>query len=484
MVAGGRTPRVHFGYCVVAALVITSFIPLSFAISCSGIFYPYIADELGIEKGMTSYYISFLWISTMVSLPFMGKLLDKGDARVCLSLSVGAMVVAFVWLSFTASLWQFYVGGFIMGIGVGSLLYLAPSTLMNRWFVRRAGFFLGVIMAFTGVGGVVWSSVGGVLIEAIGWSATYRVFAVLVACTLPVTLFLVASRPQDKGLLPCGAKPPASVAAAGGEAAAAKGAASGGVAARGAVSGEAASGEAAARGASALVEATPASANAAAPTAPAAPAAAQAAAARDAVTVQITGIPASQAFKMPVFYCLAALGFCLNFGMYVYIMIPSYASTLDIGIVFPLLGATAGSVAMAGQTIFKLGAGSVGEKRPAATVIVALCCGLTGLALFSFCAESMIGYYIGAGGFGLYYGVTNVMLPILARRSFGDAEYAVIYSKISIVSAVSNVMAALILGTLIDATGSYLTMFGCVAVVLCVSAALTVVICRGKPAIN
>lgn len=431
MVAGGRTPRVHFGYCVVAALVITSFIPLSFAISCSGIFYPYIADELGIEKGMTSYYISFLWISTMVSLPFMGKLLDKGDARVCLSLSVGAMVVAFVWLSFTASLWQFYVGGFIMGIGVGSLLYLAPSTLMNRWFVRRAGFFLGVIMAFTGVGGVVWSSVGGVLIEAIGWSATYRVFAVLVACTLPVTLFLVASRPQDKGLLPCGAKPPTSVAAA-----------------------------------------------------PAAPAAAQAAAARDAVTVQITGIPASQAFKMPVFYCLAALGFCLNFGMYVYIMIPSYASTLDIGIVFPLLGATAGSVAMAGQTIFKLGAGSVGEKRPAATVIVALCCGLTGLALFSFCAESMIGYYIGAGGFGLYYGVTNVMLPILARRSFGDAEYAVIYSKISIVSAVSNVMAALILGTLIDATGSYLTMFGCVAVVLCVSAALTVVICRGKPAIN
>ena len=431
MVAGGRTPRVHFGYCVVAALVITSFIPLSFAISCSGIFYPYIADELGIEKGMTSYYISFLWISTMVSLPFMGKLLDKGDARVCLSLSVGAMVVAFVWLSFTASLWQFYVGGFIMGIGVGSLLYLAPSTLMNRWFVRRAGFFLGVIMAFTGVGGVVWSSVGGVLIEAIGWSATYRVFAVLVACTLPVTLFLVASRPQDKGLLPCGAKPPASVAAA-----------------------------------------------------PAAPAAAQAAAARDAVTVQITGIPASQAFKMPVFYCLAALGFCLNFGMYVYIMIPSYASTLDIGIVFPLLGATAGSVAMAGQTIFKLGAGSVGEKRPAATVIVALCCGLTGLALFSFCAESMIGYYIGAGGFGLYYGVTNVMLPILARRSFGDAEYAVIYSKISIVSAVSNVVAALILGTLIDATGSYLTMFGCVAVVLCVSAALTVVICRGKPAIN
>ena len=187
---------------------------------------------------------------------------------------------------------------------------------------------------------------------------------------------------------------------------------------------------------------------------------------------------------MPVFYCLAALGFCLNFGMYVYIMIPSYASTLDIGIVFPLLGATAGSVAMAGQTIFKLGAGSVGEKRPAATVIVALCCGLTGLALFSFCAESMIGYYIGAGGFGLYYGVTNVMLPILARRSFGDAEYAVIYSKISIVSAVSNVMAALILGTLIDATGSYLTMFGCVAVVLCVSAALTVAICRGKPAIN
>ena len=472
MVRGDRKPRVHFGYCVVAALVITSFIPLSFAISCSGIFYPYIAEELGIEKGMTSYYISFVWISTMLSLPFMGKLLDKGDARVCLTLSVGTMVVAFVWLSFTASLWQFYLGGFIMGIGVGSLLYLAPSTLMNRWFVRRAGFFLGVIMAFTGVGGVVWSSVGGILIEAFGWSATYRVFAVLVACTLPVTLFLVASRPQDKGLLPCRGKEVSEGGAAGKEAVANE------AAAKGSATKSATAKEAAAKGASAIdavavrEESVPA-------TVPGASAAGVAA--RDAVTVQIAGVSASQAFKMPVFYCIAALGFCLNFGMYVYIMIPSYASTLGIGIVFPLLGATAGSVAMAGQTIFKLGAGSVGEKHPAATVIVALCCGLAGLALFSFCAESMIGYYIGAGGFGLYYGVTNVMLPILARRSFGDAEYAVIYSKISIVSAVSNVVAALILGTLIDATGSYLSMFGCVAVVLCVSAALTVVICRSKP---
>ena len=400
--------KIHFGYFVVAAMVLTSFIPLSLGLSCAGIFYPALSDYLGVERGMLSYYTSVLWIAALVTLPFLGKLLNNRDARLCTTGAVIIIVAAFVWLSFTNALWMFYVAAAAMGVGVAMLLFLAPSTLINRWFAKRAGVLLGVVMAFTGVGGVVWSTVGGILIQQIGWSATYLVFAVLSALTIPVTLFMVASRPEDKGLVPFGYEAGAD-------------------------------------------EDAPAFAE---------------------------GVSAANAFRMPVFYLICAMCFFLNIGMYVYFMIPSYATTLEIGTALPLLGATASSVAMAGQTVSKLALGAVGEKRPQVATIVALALGIVGVALLAFMTESVVAFYAAALFFGAYYGITNVMMPIFTRKSFGDRDYAQIYSRVSMVASVSNAAAAFIWGTVIDVTHSYLPMF--VGVIALMALTIVTVVAIGR----
>ena len=394
---------------MVVALVLTSFMPLSFGLSCAGIFYPPLSEALGVEKGVLSYYISVLWVAALVTLPFMGRLLDGKDARACLTGAVAIVVAAFVWLSFTRSLWQFYVAAAAMGVAVGMLLFLAPSTLINRWFAKRAGVMLGICMAFTGVGGMVWSTVGGLLIDAIGWSATYLVFAALSALTIPVTLFMVASRPADKGLEPVGWEP--------------------GDEAR---------------------ESVPAA----------------------------QGVPAVQAFKMPVFYLILVMCFTLNIAMAVYFMIPSYATTLEIGAAMPLLGATASSVAMAGQTASKLVLGAVGEKVPHASTLVALACGIAGSALFAFLAVSVPAFYAAALLFGVYYGITNVMMPLFTRRAFGDAEYAQIYSRVSMVASISNVIGAFVWGTVVSLTGSYVVMFCGAIALMAMTCAVVVAISR------
>ena len=401
--------RLHFGYLVVTALVLTSFIPLSLALSCAGIFYPPLSEALGVEKGVLSYYISVLWLAALVTLPFMGRLLDGKDARVCLTVAVAIAVASFVWLSFTQTLWQFYVAAAAMGVSVGMLLFLAPSTLINRWFAKRAGFMLGICMAFTGVGGMVWSTVGGLLIDTIGWSVTYLVFAALSALCLPVTLFMISSRPSDKGLQPVGWEP----------------------------------GEDAHAAASAA-----------------------------------QGIPASQAFRMPVFYLILVMCFTLNIAMAVYFMIPSYATTLEIGAAMPLLGATASSVAMAGQTISKLVLGAVGEKLPHASTLVALVCGIVGSVLFAFLAISMPVFYAAALLFGVYYGITNVMMPLFTRLSFGDAEYAQIYSRVSMVASISNVIGAFVWGTVVSLTGSYVVMFCGAIALMAITCVVVVAISR------
>ena len=156
--------RPFFGYLVVAALVMTSFMPLSLALSCAGIFYAPVAAELGTGVGTMSYYTSIMWGTSLFVLPTLGRALDKLDARICVSAAVCVIALMFVWLSQVRALWQFFAAAVVMGFSLTMLLFLAPSTLVNRWFAQRAGFFIGIIMAFTGVGGVVWSAVGGVLV--------------------------------------------------------------------------------------------------------------------------------------------------------------------------------------------------------------------------------------------------------------------------------------------------------------------------------
>lgn len=413
--AGGK--RIFFGYFTVAALVLTSFIPLSLGLSCAGIFYPAVSADLGIGTGLLGYYTSILWLAAMVTLPVMGRLLERRDARLCVGGAVVVIAVAFVWLSFTQSLWQFYAGAAAMGIGVGMLLFLAPSTLINRWFAKRAGVLLGVVMAFTGVGGVVWSSVGGVLIQSIGWSATYLSFAVLSIVTLPAALFIVASRPADKGLVPFGVYESAAAAA------------------------QAQDGEGSA-------------------------------------SVPLEGVPAAKAFKMPVFFLILAMCFMLNFGMYVYFMIPSYMNTLELSIAMPLLGATASSVAMAGQTVSKLALGVVGDARPYVSTVATIGLGVVGVVLLFVGGGSAVLLYVAAFVYGCFYGITNVMTPIITRRAFGDAEYPVIYSRVSMAASIGSVVSGFIWGASIEATGGYALMFVGVIVVMALTAVAVLAIGR------
>lgn len=413
--AGGK--RIFFGYFTVAALVLTSFIPLSLGLSCAGIFYPAVSADLGIGTGLLGYYTSILWLAAMVTLPVMGRLLERRDARLCVGGAVVVIAVAFVWLSFTQSLWQFYAGAAAMGIGVGMLLFLAPSTLINRWFAKRAGVLLGVVMAFTGVGGVVWSSVGGVLIQSIGWSATYLSFAVLSIVTLPAALFMVASRPADKGLVPFG-----------------------------------------------VSESTAA--------------AAQAQDGEGSASVLLEGVPAAKAFKMPVFFLILAMCFMLNFGMYVYFMIPSYMNTLELSIAMPLLGATASSAAMAGQTVSKLALGVVGDARPYVSTVATIGLGVVGVVLLFVGGGSAVLLYVAAFVYGCFYGITNVMTPIITRRAFGDAEYPVIYSRVSMAASIGSVVSGFIWGASIEATGGYVLMFVGVIVVMALTAVAVLAIGR------
>ncbi len=196
-----------FPYLVVATGIACCVGPSALAFSCAGIFYTPVSEALGVGKGVFAIYMTILCLAMTVTLPFAGKLMETKDVRVLLSVAVVFVGGSLIAMSSFGEVWQFYIAGAFIGVGEAFLLYLAVPTLINRWFKKRVGFFIGLCMAFTGIGGVIFNPVGGALIASgpDGWRMGYLVFGIVaLVIALPFTLFCIRSFPSDKGLRPIG----------------------------------------------------------------------------------------------------------------------------------------------------------------------------------------------------------------------------------------------------------------------------------------
>ena len=70
------------------------------------------------------------------------------------------------------------------------------------------------------------------------------------------------------------------------------------------------------------------------------------------------------------------------------------------------------------------------------------------------------------------------MMPLFTRKSFGDVEYAQIYSRVSMVNSISNVVGGFAWGTIVSVTGSYVVMFGGAIALMAITGIVVVAISR------
>lgn len=198
----------HYAYLIVASCIVITCIPCALVLSCAGIYYKPVANFFGVSTPEFTLYFSILNIAMCVMLPIAGKLMSKMDLRIILSVCAALDGVTYLAMSQFTAIWQFYIAGVLLGIGTAPLIYLAVPTLINAWCKKKVGFFIGLCMAFTGIGGVIFNPVGTAFINAApdGRRTGYLVFGIIMLVVmLPFTLLVVRSKPSDKGLEPYGA---------------------------------------------------------------------------------------------------------------------------------------------------------------------------------------------------------------------------------------------------------------------------------------
>lgn len=195
----------HYGYVIVFCCFLIMFVIVGMVMSTAGIFYQPVSESLGVEIGDFGIYQSINFFVSTLTLTFAGKLMDRYSARWILTGCSLLVALTYIAMFSFNSLWQFYVAGAVFGFSMAFLLYLGFATMLNRWFRKRMGIFIGICSAGSGIGGIVFNPLAGYLITEYGWRETYLVFGlfILIAVT-PVLGFLLRSYPEDKGLSPFG----------------------------------------------------------------------------------------------------------------------------------------------------------------------------------------------------------------------------------------------------------------------------------------
>lgn len=200
-----KSPAFHYGYVIVFCCCLIMGINIGLVMSCAGVFYKPVSSALGVSVGDFGLYMTFVYAFSFLMLSVAGRLMDRYSARWLLTISSGIVGALYLAMSQFQAVWQFYIAGSLTGISLAFLLYLSYPILINRWFNRKVGFFIGLCSAASGIGGILFNPLAGYLITTYGWRNTYLIFGIVILVIVtPLLGLLLRNHPADKGLTALG----------------------------------------------------------------------------------------------------------------------------------------------------------------------------------------------------------------------------------------------------------------------------------------
>lgn len=199
--------KFFYGWWIVAVAAIGLFFSYSSIILYSfGVFFKSLSQEFKWSRAEISLALSLSLVAMTVSLPFIGRLVDRLGARKVILPAALIFGLGFMSLSvLPARLSYLYAVYLIMGFVGSGLSWVPYSGVVTYWFDKRRGLALALAMVGAGFGSFVMPSLTQALIVAMGWRKAYMVIGLLVPVVIiPVVGLFFTEKPQMLGLLPDG----------------------------------------------------------------------------------------------------------------------------------------------------------------------------------------------------------------------------------------------------------------------------------------
>ncbi len=173
--------------------------------NAAGILIPAVLGDLGFSQGSFTLYMTLQGLCAVVGMPIAGKLLNKVNIRLLVSVGMIFTAGPFMLMSRFTEVWQWYIAGSVLGFASSFVFTLPTVLVISNWFKKKTGQAMGIAMACAGIGGAIMNPLGNFFIQQFGWRMTYFLMgAIALVLVLPFTLLLVRAKPADMGTLAYG----------------------------------------------------------------------------------------------------------------------------------------------------------------------------------------------------------------------------------------------------------------------------------------
>lgn len=159
-----------------------------------------------ISRAQVQTFFTLLLMVAIAVMPIAGRVIGHLGGRKLLLIGGSLGAAGLAGMSTVHGMAGLYLFGALTGIGFGISVNFVPIILVNNWFERYRGLVMGLVLAGTGLGGILSSVLFSnlappVAAGGLGWRASLLIAAALFAAFAVIpALFLVVNRPSDVGL--------------------------------------------------------------------------------------------------------------------------------------------------------------------------------------------------------------------------------------------------------------------------------------------
>lgn len=172
-----------------------------------GVFITPMAADMGWSHSALSFSYAMSAMVTGVGVLIIGSFMHTHSVRVIFFLSTIVHCFGIYMTSTVTTIEGFYFWyGFVASAG-RSAFFLSTTTLITRWFEKRRGLMMGIMMSGNGVGPFAFSPIITWMITMWGWQMAYVVLSLVMTICLTISSLLIRNHPHEMGLTPYGASP-------------------------------------------------------------------------------------------------------------------------------------------------------------------------------------------------------------------------------------------------------------------------------------
>ena len=195
-----KNKKFDYQWVIIVTCFVMEFVALGFGSGNKSLYLSAITEALGVKRSLFSINDSIRYLTTAVINLFFGALIHKLGARKMVAIGFAALVASTQFYARAETVFGFYAGGFLLGVGLAMCTTTMIGAIIRRWVKENTGTVLGFVLASNGLGAALAAQIVTPIIyeegNPFGYRNAYHLVTVILAVTGIIAVVFLRNQPK------------------------------------------------------------------------------------------------------------------------------------------------------------------------------------------------------------------------------------------------------------------------------------------------